>query len=258
MSTVEVKEASQDITKVSYKKYVFLLLVLVSFFIVYLVSKYTMSDFVNHLPYINENSRMAMKIENEMEQTLRNSYKYLSLSEMYINYSSSEDEVLKLKELMAEIEKVNDEFWTLIKDTNKKIMEYKNDLTDNTFIYWGIINEDISKQFESNVGKAVKAIATKLNGATVSGFENKAIPEIDSEYQNLLQNAGIGATDLASHLQYIKNNADAYKNVTTQLVSTTDHIENANPRLGLYAALPIKTKFSRTPLTSEPSELFNQ
>ncbi len=255
MSTPTVDQHAQSSNHNQTKNYVFLLLILVSLAIVYLVSKYTMHDFINYLPYVNESSRMSSQLESEMELTLRKTYKYLSLSEMYDNYSMSEDEVAKLKSLLAEVDVVNDEFWGLIRETNKKLMDYKNDLTDNTFIYWGIINEDISKQFESNVSKAVKNITTKLSTATTSGFENKLLPEVDSEYSNLLENAGIGASDISSHLQYIKNNADAYKNVTNQLISTTDHIENANPRLGLYAALPIKTKFSRTPLTSEPSEL---
>lgn len=255
MSTSSVDQQAQTSNTNETKKYIFLLLLLVSLAIVYLVTKYTMNDLINYLPYVNENARMSSQLESEMELTLRKTYKYLSLSEMYDNYSTSEDEIPKLKALLTEVDAVNDEFWEIIRETNKKLMDYKNDLTDNTFIYWGIINEDISKQFESNVSKAVKKITTKLSAATTSGFANKLLPEVDSEYASLLENAGIGSSDISSHLQYIKNNANAYKNVTNQLISTTDHIENSNPRLGLYASLPVNTKFSRAPLTTEPSEL---
>lgn len=240
------------------KKYTFLLLILVTLFVVYIVSKYTMSELFNKLPYVNDAARQSSVLEQSMEETLRNTYKYLTLSEMYVGYSSSEDDVEKLKLLSVEVNAINDEYWGLIRATNKKLMDFKTDISDNTFIYWGIINDDVSKQFESNIVSSVANIAKKLNTVT-SGFANKSLP-IDSEYSMLLENAGIGAEDLSSHLQYIKNNADAYKNVTAQLVSTTDHIDNINPRLGLYAGISQEQykRYGKAPLNSEPSEYIKQ
>lgn len=254
-----------------YKKYVFISLMLLIVFIVYLFSKYSLNQLVNFLPYVNDEARGSSVLEESMEESLRKTYKYLALSEMYVGYSASEVNSDKLKLLLAEINSMNDEYWTMIREINKKLMDYKTDISDNTFIYWGIINDDVSKQFEANIVASVANIAKKLNritpwgisnddvskqlnSTTTSGFTNKL--STDSEYSTLLENAGIGAQDLASHLQYIKNNADAYKNVTAQLISTTDHIDNINPRLGLYAAVYQEKgrSYGSAPLHAEPSE----
>lgn len=237
-----------------YKKYVFISLMLLIVFIVYLFSKYSLNQLVNFLPYVNDEARGSSVLEESMEESLRKTYKYLALSEMYVGYSASEVNSDKLKLLLAEINSINDEYWTMIREINKKLMDYKTDISDNTFIYWGIINDDVSKQFEANIVASVANIAKKLNSTTTSGFANKL--STDSEYSTLLENAGIGAQDLASHLQYIKNNADAYKNVTAQLISTTDHIDNINPRLGLYAAVYQEKgrSYGSAPLHAEPSE----
>lgn len=254
-----------------YKKYVFISLMLLIVFIVYLFSKYSLNQLVNFLPYVNDEARGSSVLEESMEESLRKTYKYLALSEMYVGYSASEVNSDKLKLLLAEINSMNDEYWTMIREINKKLMDYKTDISDNTFIYWGIINDDVSKQFEANIVASVANIAKKLNritpwgisnddvskqlnSTTTSGFTNKL--STDSEYSTLLENAGIGAQDLASHLQYIKNNADAYKNVTAQLISTTDHIDNINPRLGLYAAVSQEKgrSYGSAPLHAEPSE----
>lgn len=248
---------NNDAKPTCYKKYTFLLLILVTLFIVYLVSKYSMNELVNHLPYVNKNARDSAELEQSMEEILRKTYKYLALSEMYVGYSSSESNADKLKLLLTEVNAINDEYWVMIRETNKKLMDFKTDISDNTFIYWGIINDDVSKQFESNIVSSIANITKKVNSVT-SGFANKI--STDSEYSTLLENAGIGAQDLASHLQYIKNNADAYKNVTAQLVSTTDHVDNINPRLGLYAAV-YKEKgrqYGSAPLNSEPSEYISK